>query len=43
MPHCDSLNGPVVLAAKKAIKTGNVNYILIWIPENSEKELRHAC
>ncbi len=39
-PHCDTRDGPVVKAAKKALETGNLNYILIWIPPESEKELR---
>jgi hypothetical protein len=29
-----------VKAAKKALETGNINYILIWIPQESEKELK---
>lgn len=37
--HCDSIEGPVVKAAVKAIETGNINYVLIWIPENEEPEL----
>jgi hypothetical protein len=39
-PHCDTRDGPVVKAAKKALETGNLNYILIWIPKESEKELK---
>ncbi len=39
-PHCDTRDGPVVKAAVKALETGNLNYVLIWIPEESEKELR---
>lgn len=36
--HCDTLDGPVVSAARKAMKTDNANYILIWIkPENEDK------
>src|SRR5512137_366978 len=38
-PHCDTRDGPVVKAAIKALETGNLNYVLIWIPEESEKEL----
>jgi hypothetical protein len=26
--HCDTLDGPVVNAARKALKTENVNYVL---------------
>jgi hypothetical protein len=37
-PHCDTRDGPVVKAAMKALETGNLNYVLIWIPKESEKE-----
>ena len=39
-PHCDTRDGPVVKAAIKALETGNLNYILIWIPKESEEELK---
>jgi hypothetical protein len=39
-PHCDTRDGPVVKAAKKALESGNLNYVLIWIPQKSEKELK---
>ncbi len=42
MPHCDTLNGPVVLACKRALETGNINYVLIWIPKESEGELKEV-
>jgi hypothetical protein len=29
-----------VKAAKKALETGNINYVLIWIQKESEKELK---
>ena len=38
-PHCDTRDGPVVKAAKMALEKGNINYILIWLPKESEKEL----
>jgi hypothetical protein len=41
-PHCDTRDGPVVTAAKKALDTGNVNLILIWVPEEAEGEVRKA-
>jgi len=41
-PHCDTLDGPVVKAAKKALKTGNVNLILPWVPKKAEDELKKA-
>lgn len=40
-PHCDTRDGPVVRAAIMALKTGNINHVLIWIPRESEKELKN--
>lgn len=34
-------DGTVLKAAQMALDTGNVNYILIWIPEASEKTLKN--
>lgn len=41
-PHCDTLDGPVVEAAKKALEAGTVNLILPWVPQKAEDELRKA-
>jgi hypothetical protein len=41
-PHCDTRDGPVVKAAIRALETGNVNLILIWVPKEAEKELTEA-
>ena len=41
-PHCDTRDGPVVKAAIKALETGNLNHVLIWIPKESEKELQRV-
>lgn len=41
-PHCDTLDGPVVEAARRALEAGNVNLILPVAPKTAEKELRHA-
>jgi hypothetical protein len=40
--HCDGLDGPVVKAAQKALETGNVNLVLIWVQKNDEGELTKA-
>lgn len=40
--HCDTLDGPVVSAARKAMETDNVNYILIWVKPEAEDEIRKA-
>lgn len=37
--HCDSRNGPVVAAARKALDTGNVNVILPYVKPEAEAEL----
>jgi len=41
-PHCDTMDGPVVTACKKALETGNVNYILPFAPKKAEDELTQA-
>lgn len=41
-PHCDTLDGPVVTAARKALETANANLILPWVPQHAEKELCEA-
>lgn len=41
-PHCDTIDGPVVTAAKKALETENINLILPWVPKKAEAELKKA-
>jgi len=41
-PHCDTLDGPVVTAAKRALETGKVNLILPWAPKAAEEEIKSA-
>lgn len=38
LAHCDGLDGPVVQAAQKAIATGDVNLVLIWVQKRDEDE-----
>ncbi len=40
--HCDGLDGPVVKAARNALRTGNVNLVLIWVQQKDEPEIRAA-
>src|SRR5574341_1000365 len=40
--HCDGMDGPVVKAAQKALETGNVNLVLIWVQKKDEVEIRKA-
>ena len=42
LAHCDTMDGPVVRAAKQALKTGNINYVLIWVRQKDEAEIRQA-
>lgn len=39
--HCDTLDGPVVAAARKALDTGNVNLVLVWVQKKDEAEIRN--
>jgi hypothetical protein len=40
--HCDSLDGPVVTAAREALESGNVNLVLIWVQKADEAEITFA-
>jgi hypothetical protein len=39
-PHCDSLDGPVVAAARRALDAGDVDLVLPFVPEQGEAEVR---
>lgn len=41
-PHCDTMDGPVVRAAMRALELGNVNVALPWVYAGGEDEVRHA-
>lgn len=40
--HCDTLDGPVVAAARNALDTGNANLVLVWVRQNDEADIRNA-
>lgn len=40
--HCDTLDGPVVGEARKALDTGNVNLVLGWVQKRDEAQIRGA-
>jgi hypothetical protein len=42
LAHCDGMDGPVVKAAQKALATGDVTLVLIWVQKQDEKEVRQA-
>ena len=41
-PHCDSMDGPVVTAARNALEAERVELILPYVPEDGESEVRRA-
>lgn len=41
-PHCDSLDGPVVAAARHALAAGDVDVVLPYVPADGEDEVRAA-
>jgi uncharacterized protein DUF6448 len=38
--HCDTMDGPVVKAAQAALRTRNVNLVLIWVHKTDEAEVK---
>ena len=40
--HCDTLDGPVVGAAHRALETGQVEHALIWVQKADERAIRDA-
>jgi hypothetical protein len=40
--HCDTLDGPVVATARKALETGKLNPVLAWVRPQDEAEIREA-
>lgn len=41
-PHCDSLDGPVVRAAQRALEANNATLVLPFVPKVGEKEVLEA-
>lgn len=39
-PHCDSLDGPVVTAARTALEAADVDLVLPFVPAHAETEVR---
>src|SRR6185436_12937943 len=40
--HCDTLDGPVVAAARQALDQNNPNLVLIWVSKDNESEIKTA-
>jgi hypothetical protein len=38
--HCDTMDGPVVITAQKALEKGDVTPVLKWVRKEDEKEIR---
>jgi hypothetical protein len=38
--HCDTMDGPVVITAKKALETGDVTPVLKWVNKENENDIR---
>ncbi len=41
-PHCDSMDGPVVTAARRALEAKDANIALAYVPRAGEQEVREA-
>lgn len=41
-PHCDSMDGPVVTVARRALETTDVDLVLPYVPYAGEAEVREA-
>ena len=42
LAHCDTLDGPVVAAARTALEKGDVTPVLKWVQPDNEVEIREA-
>jgi len=40
--HCDTLDGPLIALARRALEEKNVNLVLAWVRQDDEPEIRHA-
>mgnify|MGYP001217338862 FL=1 len=38
--HCDTMDGPTIADAKKAIAQNNINYALKWVQATYENEIK---
>jgi len=40
--HCDTMDGPVISAARQALDTGNINLALVWVQPSDEAAIQSA-
>jgi hypothetical protein len=38
--HCDTMSGPVATTARKALESGDIELVQIWVGQSQEKELQ---
>lgn len=38
--HCDTMDGPVILSAKKALEKGDATPVLRWIKKQDEESIK---
>jgi hypothetical protein len=38
--HCDTMSGPVAVAARKALESGDIGLVQVWVGRGQEKELK---
>ena len=41
-PHCDSMDGPVVTAARRALEKEDVNLILPYVKDDASADVKSA-
>src|SRR3972149_5574399 len=42
LAHCDTMDGPVVILARKALDKGDVTLVLPWVAKEKEGEIKEA-
>ncbi len=40
LAHCDTLDGPVIAAAKQALESGNIKPVLSWVQPGDEQQMQ---
>lgn len=40
LAHCDTLDGPVIMAARQSLETGDVKPVLAWVQAEDEAQIR---
>jgi len=38
--HCDTMDGPLMKAARRALESGNVNLVLHWVSKEGDATVR---